>query len=101
MVSGIARAPATSAKLYWRAAVRQGAMMAAAGGRTTVQNLGLALGLAAFLAALFTTPPDGVSQAAWEVAGTMALMAVWWATGALPFAATALVPLAILPPLGA
>ena len=31
----------------------------------------------------------------------MALMAIWWATEALPFAATALVPLAILPPLGA
>ena len=75
--------------------------MAAAGGRTTVQNLGLVLGLAAFFAAFFTTPPDGVSQPAWQVAGTMALMAIWWATGALPFAATALVPLAILPPLGA
>ena len=75
--------------------------MAAAGGRTTVQNVGLVLGLAAFFAALFTTPPEGVSQAAWQVAGTMALMATWWATGALPFAATALVPLAILPPLGA
>jgi solute carrier family 13 (sodium-dependent dicarboxylate transporter), member 2/3/5 len=31
----------------------------------------------------------------------MALMALWWATEALPFAATALVPLAVLPPLGA
>ena len=31
----------------------------------------------------------------------MALMAIWWATGAIPFAATALIPLAILPPLGA
>ncbi len=42
-----------------------------------------------------------MSPAAWQVAGTMALMAIWWATEALPFAATALIPLAILPPLGA
>ena len=75
--------------------------MAAAGGRTTVQNVGLVLGLAALLATLFSSPPAGVTVPAWQVAGTMALMAVWWATGALPFAATALVPLAILPPLGA
>jgi sodium-dependent dicarboxylate transporter 2/3/5 len=31
----------------------------------------------------------------------MALMAIWWATEALPFAATALVPICLLPPLGA
>ena len=75
--------------------------MTAAGGRTRVQNVGLVLGLAALLATLFTAPPEGVAPAAWTVAGTMALMAVWWATGAIPFAATALIPLAILPPLGA
>jgi len=75
--------------------------MKAAGGRTTVQNTGLALGIAALLAALLTEPPAGVSPGAWQVAGTMALMAIWWATEALPFAATALVPLALLPPLGA
>ena len=75
--------------------------MTAAGGRTRVQNFGLVLGLAALLAALFGAPPEGVSPAAWTVAGTMALMAIWWATGAIPFAATALIPLAILPPLGA
>ena len=75
--------------------------MTAAGGRTRVQNFGLVLGLAALLATLFSAPPEGVSPAAWTVAGTMSLMAIWWATGAIPFAATALIPLAILPPLGA
>ncbi|MGH8203019.1 MAG: anion transporter, partial [Steroidobacteraceae bacterium] len=65
--------------------------MKAAGGRTTVQNTGLAIGVAALLVALVTEPPAGVTPAAWQVAGTMALMAIWWATEALPFAATALV----------
>ena len=75
--------------------------MASAGGRTKAQNIGLVLGLAALVSTLFIEPPAGISPAAWTVAGTMVLMAIWWATEALPFAATALVPLAILPPLGA
>jgi sodium-dependent dicarboxylate transporter 2/3/5 len=36
---------------------------------------------------LIVEPPAGLSPAAWQVAGTMALMAIWWATEALPFAA--------------
>ncbi len=75
--------------------------MAAASGRTRVQNTGLLLGVIAFAAALLTEPPAGMSVAGWQVAGTMVLMAVWWGTEALPFAATALLPLAVLPPLGA
>ena len=75
--------------------------MQAAGGRTTAQNAGLLLGLALLGATLVTEPPTGMAPAAWIVAGAMALMVCWWATEALPFAATALVPLAILPPLGA
>ena len=75
--------------------------MNTAGGRTSIQNLGLAVGVAALLATLVSEPPAGVSPDAWHVAGAMVLMAVWWATEALPFAATALVPLCLLPPLGA
>jgi len=75
--------------------------MTAASGRTRVQNVGLLLGLAMLVATFVTVPPAGISAAAWHVAGTMALMATWWATGAIPFAATALIPLCILPPLGA
>ncbi len=70
-------------------------------GRTTAQNAGLVIGVAVLLSTLITDPPAGLTPAAWHVAGTMALMAIWWATEALPFAATALVPLAILPPLRA
>lgn len=68
--------------------------------RTTIQNAGLVLGLAGLAAALLTEPPAGLPPAAWQVAGVMTLMALWWATEALPFAATALVPLAVLPALG-
>ena len=69
--------------------------------RTIAQDTGLVLGAAVFAATLLTVPPAGLPPGAWQVAGTMTLMAIWWATEALPFAATALVPLAVLPPLGA
>lgn len=69
--------------------------------RTAAQNAGLLLGLAAFIAVLVTEPPAGMEPAAWQVAGVMALMALWWATEALPLAATALLPMAVLPLLGA
>jgi len=75
--------------------------MTQASGRTAVQNAGLLFGLATFVAAIATDPPAGLTQASWVVAGAMVLMAIWWATEAVPFAATALVPLAALPPLGA
>ncbi|HXV41176.1 MAG TPA: DASS family sodium-coupled anion symporter [Steroidobacteraceae bacterium] len=75
--------------------------MSAAGSRTVAQNVGLVLGIAAFVATIVTEPPAGLSAASWNVAGAMVLMAIWWATEAIPFAATALVPLAVLPPLGA
>jgi len=75
--------------------------MAQAGGRTFAQNAGLVAGLAALAASLTVEPPAGMTPGAWVVAGTMVLMACWWATEALPFAATSLVPLALLPPLGA
>ena len=66
-----------------------------------MQNTGLVLGTLAFAATCLTDPPAGLTIAGWQVAGAMAVMALWWATEALPFAATALVPLAVLPPLGA
>ena len=70
-------------------------------GRTTTQNIGLVLGSLLLAATLTTEPPAGISLAGWQVAGVMGLMALWWATEAIPFAVTALVPLAVLPALGA
>lgn len=75
--------------------------MTAPSGRKTTQNIGLVFGSLLLAVTLTTEPPAGISLAGWQVAGVMALMALWWATEAIPFAATALVPLAILPPLGA
>ena len=61
------------------------------------QRIGLILGAAVFAAMLLAPPPEGFSVAAWRTAAVTALMAIWWATEALPIAATALVPLAALP----
>jgi sodium-dependent dicarboxylate transporter 2/3/5 len=73
----------------------------AGGGRSWTQIAGFAAGVVALAVTCLTEPPAGMTAGAWIVAGTMVLMACWWATEALPFAATALVPLALLPPLGA
>lgn len=52
-------------------------------------------------AAIFATPaPDGLSQQGSWTAGVGVWMAVWWMTEALPLAATALLPLIVLPILG-
>ncbi|XBQ17494.1 MAG: SLC13 family permease [Oceanicaulis sp.] len=44
--------------------------------------------------------PEGLSREAWLLASLALLMASWWATEAIPIAATALVPLAVFPFLG-
>ena len=61
------------------------------------QRVGLVLGAVAFTAMLLSPPPAGFSLEAWRTAAVTSLMAIWWATEALPIAATALVPLAALP----
>jgi len=45
--------------------------------------------------------PIGLSDAGWATAAVAVLMAVWWATEAVPIAVTALLPLACFPLLGA
>ncbi|GAB3476964.1 SLC13 family permease [Nocardiopsis coralliicola] len=66
------------------------------------QAIGLALGPllggAVFLALL--AGADGLAFDACAVAGVTVLMAVWWMTEAIPFAATALLPLALFPLFG-
>jgi sodium-dependent dicarboxylate transporter 2/3/5 len=69
--------------------------------RGAVQHLGLAAGAMTLLAATLLPAPAGWSGPAWCTAGVTVLMAVWWATEALPLAATALVPVALLPMMGA
>ncbi len=64
-------------------------------------RLGLAAGLAVAAAILALPAPQGLEPAGWRTAAVGALMAIWWLTEAIPIPATALLPLALLPVLGA
>ena len=65
--------------------------------RTRVKLIGLIAGAIIFLALLMIPAPDGVSTPAWRVAALTVLMIIWWVSEAIPIAATALLPLAVLP----
>jgi len=69
-------------------------------GRSRHQQIGLWLGPALAVALLLTDPPASLSDAAWHTAAMGLLMAVWWATEAVPIAVTALLPLVLFPLLG-
>jgi solute carrier family 13 (sodium-dependent dicarboxylate transporter), member 2/3/5 len=64
------------------------------------QLTGLVLGPVLFALILALPPPGDLSAAGWTTAAVAVLMAVWWATEALPLAATALLPLVLFPLLG-
>ena len=66
-------------------------------GEITPKSAGLVLG--PFLAGLLLLvgPPDGLGWMAWGTAALLVLMAIWWATEAIPIPATSLLPLIILP----
>ena len=66
-------------------------------GRSKHQRVGLFLGPALALLMLVAGAPDGLTDPAWRTASIGVLMAVWWATEAVPIAATALLPLAVFP----
>jgi sodium-dependent dicarboxylate transporter 2/3/5 len=70
-------------------------------GRSTHQRIGLILGPVLAILMLLSDAPDGLTDAGWSTAAVAVLMAVWWATEAIPIAATALLPLACFPILGA
>jgi len=67
----------------------------------TAQRIGLILGPSLALVMLIAGVPEGLSFAAWATAALLAWMAVWWATEAIPIPATSLLPLAVLPLIGA
>lgn len=69
-------------------------------GRVRHQRIGLWLGPALAIAMLIGGPPDDLTGAAWRAAAMGVLMAVWWATEAVPIAVTALLPLVLFPILG-
>jgi sodium-dependent dicarboxylate transporter 2/3/5 len=62
---------------------------------------GLYLGPLLFLIIIFFVKPDGMSQAAISMLAVTLWVAVWWITEAIPIAATSLLPLILLPTLGA
>jgi len=62
--------------------------------------IGLILGLFLFLICIVIEPPGGMSETAWSAAGLALLMAVWWATEAIPIPATSLLPILLIPVLG-
>ncbi|MDP6345654.1 MAG: DASS family sodium-coupled anion symporter [Alphaproteobacteria bacterium] len=65
------------------------------------RRIGLALGPLVLLSMLLAPAPDGMAPMAWRVAAVGLMMAIWWATEAIPVPATALLPLALFPLLDA
>ncbi len=60
-------------------------------------RVGLLLGPLLFTLTAFTPAPAGMDGGAWLVAGLVLWMAAWWMSEAVPLAATALLPFAVLP----
>ena len=69
-------------------------------GRAKHQKVGLWFGPAVAVLMLIYGPPDALTDAAWHTAAMGVLMAIWWATEAVPIAVTALLPLVFFPLLG-
>ncbi|MGB5346219.1 MAG: DASS family sodium-coupled anion symporter [Woeseia sp.] len=69
-------------------------------GRTRLQYFGLGAGPLLAIIMLLSDAPIGLTDAAWHTAAMGILMAVWWATEAVPIAVTALLPLVLFPLLG-
>lgn len=63
--------------------------------------IGLILGPALAIGLQFVPPPEGMTPEAWRVVSLAVLMVIWWVTEAIPISATALIPLAALPLIGA
>ena len=70
-------------------------------GRQTYQKIGFPLGPLFWIIFQFVDPSPGLSEAAWQVLALAGWMAIWWGTEAIPIPATSLLPLAVLPVMGA
>lgn len=68
--------------------------------RARYQDVGLVLGPLVFVFFLILDRPTSLSAEAWDVVAIVGLMAVWWATEALPVPATSMLPLVLLPMMG-
>ncbi|MEO0400415.1 MAG: SLC13 family permease [Pseudomonadota bacterium] len=65
--------------------------------RTVAQWSGLAAGAAAFALIAALPAPETLSREAMTVAALASLMIIWWVSEAVPIAATALLPMIVLP----
>ena len=65
------------------------------------KRIGLFLGPGAAILMLLIGAPEGLSFSAWATAALLAWMAVWWATEPIPIPVTSLLPLVIIPLIGA
>ncbi|MFN2421865.1 MAG: DASS family sodium-coupled anion symporter, partial [Gemmatimonadota bacterium] len=74
-------------------------LLGAAWGRR--RRIGLFTGPVLFAALLALPAPEGLAPAGWRTAAVGVLMAVWWVTEAIPIPATSLLPIVLLPILGA
>ncbi len=72
---------------------------AADGGRLA-RRIGYILGPVLAVLIWLSAPPEGMSQAAWQVVGLAAWMTSWWITEAVPIPATSILPPIVLPLLG-
>ena len=61
------------------------------------QKKGFWIGILFFMGILALPTPADLSNTGWIVAAIATLMAIWWATEAIPVAVTALLPLALFP----
>ena len=68
--------------------------------KARVRMGGLIAGLAALFLTVWMAPPGGMAPAAWHCAGLAGLMALWWASEAIPIAVTSLLPVVLVPALG-
>jgi sodium-dependent dicarboxylate transporter 2/3/5 len=67
----------------------------------TGRRIGFVLGPLLALALQALPPPEGMSVEAWRVVSLAALMVTWWVSEAIPISATALLPMIVLPLIGA
>lgn len=75
----------------------EGDRQAAAMRPGSAAKIGLFLGPALALLLAIAPAPEGLERGGMLVAGILVLMAVWWASEAVPIAITALIPLGLLP----
>lgn len=66
----------------------------------SLQNVGLFVGISFLLMTILLPAPENMSNAAWHTAGIALLLATWWATEAIPFPVTSLLPILLFPAFG-